>query len=182
MNAKSATDHSVRILILALDQAGDVLDHVRADELDRPTPCADWDVSALVDHLVEAPARFLAMLTGREVDWSADPPHLAQGWGPQFRNHGDDLVHAWHQLDGDPPTPAAWQVAEFAVHTWDLATAIGFPVQRLDPEVAQTGLDFMRAHLGADRRAPVFGPEQPAPPDADPYSTLAAFAGRSVGG
>lgn len=181
MNATVGTDDSVRVLLRALDQAGDVLDHLHADDLPKPTPCDEWSVSALVDHLVATPARFLAQMRGEELDWSAEPPHLEHGWGPQFRNHADDLVHAWHGLDDDPPTPPQWQVAELAVHTWDLATAIGLPVDGLDPEVAETGLEFMRANLRAELRGQAFGPEQPAPPDAGPYALLAAFAGRVTG-
>ena len=115
----------VRVLSRAVDQAGDVLDHVHADQLDRPTPCEDWDVAALVDHLVAAPSNFLTMLRGEQPDWSAAPPHLSTGWGPEFRIAGDDLVHAWHQLEGDPPVPAGLQIAELVLHTWDLATAVG---------------------------------------------------------
>jgi uncharacterized protein (TIGR03086 family) len=181
MNAKTGTDDSVRVLIQALDQAGDVLDKVQVDDLDKPTPCDDWSVSELVDHLVATPARLLARMRGEELDWSAKPPHLGHGWGPEFRNHADDLVHAWHEMEGDPPTPAQWQVAELAVHTWDLATAIGQPVDRLDPQVAETGLGFMRANLRDELRGQAFGPEQPAPPDAGPYAQLAAFAGRGTG-
>jgi uncharacterized protein (TIGR03086 family) len=181
MNAKTGTNDSVRVLIKALDQAGDMLDHVHAEHLPRPTPCADWSVAQLVDHLVATPARFRARMSGEELDWTAEPPHLERGWGPEFRNHADDLVHAWHQLDGDPPTPAQWQIAELAVHTWDLATAIGFPVDGLDQEVAETGLAFMRASLRAELRGQAFGPEQPPPSDAGPYTALAAFSGRVAG-
>ena len=46
--------------------------------------------------------------------------------------------------------------------------------------MAERGLAFMQAGLTADNRAPVFGPEQPAPPDADAYTRIAAFAGRAV--
>jgi uncharacterized protein (TIGR03086 family) len=181
MDSNAETADSVRILIRALDQAGDVLDHVHADALLNPTPCDEWNVSALVDHLVETPRKFLAGMRREEVDWSAVPRHLENGWGPEFRNRADDLVHAWHELEGDPPMPAQWQVAELAVHTWDLATAIGMPVDRLDPEVAETGLEFMSTNLGADMRGQAFGPEQSAPPDAGPYARLAAFAGRATG-
>jgi hypothetical protein len=38
----------------------------------------------------------------------------------------------------------------------------------------------MRQGLTADNRGPVFAPEQPAPPDADAYARIAAFAGREV--
>ena len=181
MNAETRADDSVRVLIRALDQAGDVLDRVHADDLPKATPCDDWTVSALVDHLVATPARFLAMMRGEKIDWSAQPPHFAHSWGPEFRNHADDLVHAWHELDGEPPVPAPWQVAEVAVHTWDLATATGFPMEGLDPEVAGAGLAFLRANLQEKMRGQAFDPEQGAPAGAGPYALLAAFAGRVAG-
>lgn len=181
MGTHTGGSDSVRVLTLALDQASAVLDHVRPDELLNPTPCEGWNVSALADHLVATPARFLAMMRGEEFDWSAPAPHLEHGWGTEFRQHANALVSAWHHLEGDETTPASWQVAELAVHTWDLSVAIGLPVDRLDTEVADTGLGFMRASLSAAGRGHVFGPEQPAPPDAGPYAQLAAFAGRVPG-
>lgn len=170
----------VKVLARAIDQAGDVLDHVHADQLSRPTPCGDWDVAALVDHLVATPDRFLTMMRGEQPDWSAAPPHVAESWGPVFRVAGDNLIHAWHELSGDPAVPADWQTAELAVHTWDVAVAIGYPVDSLDPEVAERGLAFMRDNLTADNRGPVFGEEQPVAADAGAYERLAAFAGRTV--
>ena len=172
----------VRVLGRAIDQAGDVLDHVHAGQLDRSTPCADWDVAALVDHLIAAPIRFLTMMRGEQPDWSTEAPHVAEGWGPAFRITGDNLIHAWHDLEGEPPVSADWQTAELAVHTWDVATAIGYPVARLDPEVAARGLAFMRANLTADNRGPAFGPEQEAGGSDGPYEQLAAYAGRSAPG
>jgi len=170
----------IRVLMRAIDQAGDVLDHVHAEQLDLATPCADWNVAALVDHLVAAPGRFLTLMRGEQPDWSAAAPHVAESWGPVFRVAGDDLVHAWHELTGDAPVPADMQTVEVATHTWDVATAIGYPVDRLDPEVAERGLAFIRDNLTADNRGPAFGPEQPVDADADPYERLAAFAGRSI--
>jgi len=168
----------VRVLSHAIDQAGDVLDQVHADHLGRATPCADWDVAALIDHLVATPRHFLTLMRGEKPDWSAAPPHVAESWGPVFRVAGDDLLHHWHEHDGDSPVPADWQVAELAVHTWDVATAIGYPVDRLDPEIAERGLSFMKANLTADNRGQAFGAEQTT--DGGPYERLAAFAGPSV--
>jgi uncharacterized protein (TIGR03086 family) len=171
----------VRVLARALDQAGDVLDHVHGDLLDRPTPCADWDVAALADHLVNAPAKFLAMARGEQPDWSAPPPHVSEEWGPALRVVGDDLIHWWHEHAGEAQSSADLPTAELAVHTWDLATAIGYPVDRLDPEVATRALEFMRTGLTPENRGRAFGPEQAAGDDAGPYERLAAFAGRSTG-
>lgn len=178
--ATSTTTEAQRVLIHALDQAGDVLDHVRAEQVGKPTPCDEWDVGALADHLVQAPKNFLVMMSGEQPDWSAPTPHLTEGWAASYRVHADDLIHAWHALKGDPPVPASWQVAELAVHTWDLAVAIGYPLDRLDTEVAEVGLDFMRDNMTPERRGDAFGPEVEPPTDAGPYDALAAFAGRGV--
>ncbi len=178
-NPTSSDD--VRVLQHALDQAADLLDHVHDDDLGRPTPCTQWDVATLSDHLIASPAQFTTMMRGEQPDWSAPPPRVTQGRGAAFRNHADDLVHQWHQLQGDPPTSAPWQVAEIAVHTWDLATALGRPVDQLDPEVAQVGLDFMRANLRPEMRGVAFADEVAPPGGANPYAELAAFAGRPVG-
>ena len=66
------------------------------------------------------------------------------------------------------------------MHTWDLARGIGRPTDTLDPDVAQRGLDFMRANLTPDNRAHVFAAERPAPEGASLPDRLAAFAGRDV--
>ncbi len=170
----------VRVLARALDQAGDVLDHVHAGLLDRPTPCAEWDVAALADHLVATPTSFLAMARGDQPDWSAAPPHVTEEWGPAFRVVGDDLIHWWHEHAREATSSADMATAELALHTWDLARAVGYPLDRLDPEVATRGLEFLRSGLTPDNRGGAFGPEQPAPEGAGPYERLAAFAGRSA--
>jgi uncharacterized protein (TIGR03086 family) len=171
----------VRVLARALDQAGDVLDHVAPDQARLPTPCGDWDLGTLMDHLLDAPRRFLAMMRGERVDWSAPAPHVAEEWGPAFHVAADDLVHAWHEHPDAGAVQTDWQTAEVAVHTWDVATAIGWPTGRLDPEVAQRALAFLRANLTGADRGPAFGPPQPAPGGSGPYEELAAYAGRSVG-
>jgi uncharacterized protein (TIGR03086 family) len=170
----------VRVLSRALDQAADVLDHVGHGQLEQPTPCGDWDLTTLLDHLLDAPRRFLALMRGEQVDWSATPPHVSEEWGPGFRVAADDLIHAWHEHFETSPVPADWQTAELAVHTWDVATTVGWPVGRLDPEVARRALAFMRAHLTEDNRGPAFGPAVPAVAGSGPYEELAAYAGRSV--
>ena len=172
----------IGVLSRALDQTGDLLDHVHADVVDRPTPCSEWNVSTLADHVVNDAHQFLLMVQGKQPDWSAPAPHLTQAWGPTFRTAADDLVRAWHDLGDTPPLPPALQFAEFAVHDWDLATALRRPIDALDPQVAELGLEFMRANLTPDLRKGAFGPEQPAPPHAGPYDRIAAFAGRTITG
>ena len=174
------SDDDPAVLRRGLDQLAGLLDDVPGGALGDPTPCPQWSVQDLVDHIVAAPSRFARMARGEEVDWSATP---SAGREPaaQFRSHAEDLLRA--VADGgaqDGSIPVDWQCAELAVHTWDLATALGRSTGDLDAEVAERGLAFMRANLTDDNRGSAFGPEQPAPEGADPYRRIAAFAGRSV--
>lgn len=162
----------------AIDQAGDVLEHVHSDVVQRPTPCRQWSVGDLADHLVSTPRIFVAMMRGEEVDWSAPTPHLETGWAQEFRNAGDDLVHLWHQ--GVGTASAGMQCAELAVHTWDLARGLGLPTDGLDPDVAEAGLAFLQENLTDERRGGAFDPAQPVPDGAGPYDRIAAFAGREL--
>jgi len=164
------------VLRRALDQLAGLLDDVPAGALGNPTPCPQWSVRDLVDHVVAAPSRFARMARGEQVDWSATP---SAGPDPaaRFRSDAEDLLATTAERGGS--IPVDWQCAELAVHTWDLATALGRPTGDLDAEVAERGLAFMRASLTEDNRSPAFGPEQPAPEGADAYRRIAAFAGRA---
>jgi uncharacterized protein (TIGR03086 family) len=169
------------VLSRGLDQAAELLDTVGDDDLARPTPCEEWTTGELVDHLVAAPAKFAAMVRGDEVDWSAPTPHVGSDRAAAFRAPARELMDAWRGVgDGDAPTGPDWQSAEVAVHTYDLAVALGRSTSELDPEVAERGLAFMSANLTPDNRGPAFHPEQSPPDGADAYQRIAAFAGRTV--
>jgi uncharacterized protein (TIGR03086 family) len=176
----TADPADLSLLTVALDQAADLLGRVPEDGLDATTPCSEWTVGELVDHLVNAPAQFVALMRGNEPDWTAAPPHVGPDREQRFRAAGEELVGAWRDApDGEQRSPLDWQLAELAVHTWDLATALGDSTAELTPEVADRGLAFMRTGLTDDNRGAAFGPEQPAPARGDAYARIAAFAGRA---
>ena len=81
---------------------------------------------------------------------------------------------------GDGAFPEGMAAAELAVHTYDLSAALGRSTAGLDPEIADVGRAFMTSSMTDDMRGDAFGPEQPAPADADAYQRIAAFAGRSM--
>lgn len=170
---------SVAVLSRALDQTVDVLAAIDADQLSLPTPCAEWDVKRLIEHLVAAPGLFMVMARGDTPDWSAEPAPLGSNWAATFRSAAVDLIRVWHGAgDSADPRRVDWQTAEFAVHAWDLAGATGQSTD-LDPEVALRGLAFLSSALSTpEARGHHFGPEVPVPDDASPYDRIAAFAGR----
>lgn len=169
------------MLTRALDQLADLLEDVPPGALGDRTPCTEWNVQELVDHIVAAPAKFAQMVRGESVDWTAPTPVAGADPAGVFRSHSAELLRAWREVTGPAQGPSLdWQCAEFAVHTWDLASARHRSTRDLDPEVAERGLAFMQANLSVDNRSSAFGPEQPAPEGADVYQRIAALAGRSV--
>ena len=173
-----STHDSVVVLSRALDQVSEILAGIHEDQLDHPTPCGDWDVARLVAHVVATPANFIAMSTGEQPDWSAEPAPIGSGWTAAFRSSADDLIHLWHRAGADADAnQVAWQTAEFAVHAWDLARATGQSTD-LDPEVADQGLAFMSRSLTPENRGQAFAAEVDVPADASAYERLVAFAGR----
>ncbi len=152
---------SLPLLTVALAQTADQLSHVSDDQLDEPTPCHEWTLGALVDHVVNAPTVFATLMRGEQADWGAEPPHVGADREQAFRTAAEALVDAWRTADGtdqpgtDQPSPLDWQLAELSVHTWDLARALGRATTGLDPEVAERGLAFMQANLTADNRGGV---------------------------
>jgi uncharacterized protein (TIGR03086 family) len=169
------------VLRRALDQLAGLLGDVPRDALGGGTPCEQWSVSELVDHVVAAPANIARMIRAEPIDWSAPTPSAGNDPPARFRVHAEDLLGAWRDsAGGDGQVALDWICAELAVHTRDLATALGRSTDDLDPEVAERGLAFMQASLTEDRRGPAFGPARQAPAGVDAYSRAAAFAGRSV--
>src|SRR4051812_9365729 len=147
------------VLRRALDQLADLLAEVHPGALSDPTPCTEWTVGDLVDHIVATPEKFAWMVRGRPIDWSAPTPPAGGDPAGTFRSHADDLLAAQREAPDAPPG-VDWQCAELAVHTWDLATALNRPTSELDPEVADRGLAFMRDNLTPDNRGEAFGPAQ----------------------
>ena len=159
-----------------LDQLGTLLNSVTPEDTERPTPCSQWTVADLSDHIVNSVAGMATMARGGQPDWADsthhDDPMSALG------EQGRALVEALQA--GDSAFPEGMAAAELAVHTYDLATALGSSTADLDPEVAEVGHAFMTSSMTDDMRGDAFGPEQQAPTEADAYQRIAAFAGRSV--
>jgi uncharacterized protein (TIGR03086 family) len=164
------------IVIRGLDQLRGLLDAVGPEDVGRATPCSEWNVADLSDHIVNSVAGMATMARGGQPDWAASTHH--DDPASALDREGRALVAA---LDaGKGAFPEGMAAAELAVHTYDLATALGRATADLDPEVAEVGYAFMTSSMTDDMRGDAFGPEQPAPADADGYARIAAFAGRSV--
>jgi uncharacterized protein (TIGR03086 family) len=188
----TAAGDPVELLDRALAQAGAVIAGVRpAEQAALPTPCSDWDVRALVNHLVQDVQQFTASAAGGS--WQpAEGDRIGDDWVGAYREAADSLLEAWRRPGALDQTvrlpfgefPASWRVgqqtADLAVHAWDLARATGQSTD-LDPEVGRAALDWARENLRAEFRGDSFGPEVAVADDAPLYDRLAGFFGRDPG-
>src|SRR5436190_7950838 len=100
----STTPDTVGLLERALDQTAGLIAAVRPEQAELPTPCPDWDVRALVQHLAGQDLRnFLVSARGETADWQAPPEELSADWTGQFRDGAAPLLAVWRSADLDRP-------------------------------------------------------------------------------
>lgn len=162
----------------ALTQAADLLDTVTEADLTKPTPCEEWDVRKLANHLIAQPRIFVTMLQGSPPGWNGREDYT-EHLGDELRTRGNVLVNLWRQMD-DVMLDPDWHAAEIATHTWDLAVSLGQSTEGLDQSVAQRAVITMDRILGPVRKGRAFADAKAAPEGSDAYAHLAAYAGRIV--
>jgi uncharacterized protein (TIGR03086 family) len=194
MTAEGTTQVATAELSRAASSTMEVLRQVRAEQMTAPTPCASWDVHALINHFVGTPRWWAALIDGKDGD---PAPDYAAGDYVAAYEESIRIACAAFTAEGALQRVARMEQGEFPgvvllgfatgdqfTHGWDLARAIGLPTAGLDPELAEGLLAQVRLGVTDDFRGPdgvaVFGPERPAPAGAAPADRLAAFLGRSV--
>jgi len=186
-----AANDPLGLLDRAIAQTGAIVAGVRPDQAGLPTPCSEFDVRQLLNHVVYDVQTFTTMLSGAERG-SPDVDLIGDDWVSAYQASATGLVHAWHTRGSDGTMqlgrlgemPAASAVgqhyADMTQHGWDLARAPGQSTD-LDTELGQSSLDWARQSLKPEFRGQAFGPEVSAPDNAPVYDKLAAFFGRKVG-
>jgi uncharacterized protein (TIGR03086 family) len=163
---------------------------VRPEQFGSPTPCTEWNVQQLMNHLIGSLEYFKARGEGKD----ADPPQSASP--TSYQKTINDLqsvaiatAAAWRRPGaleqtintgvGEMPGSVLANLAlsEMLTHCWDLAKATGQRMPADDIEVDGV-LAGMKQTLRPAARQPGFGPEVQAPEGAPPIDRLAAFLGR----
>ena len=167
------------------------------DDLGRPTPCTEYSVGDLVDHLGGLALAFTGAarkepVPGAEEGGSGDASRLEPGWRERIAADLDSLAEAWREpsaydgmtVAGPVEMPgevaAAVVLNEVVVHGWDLASALGRPFEAA-PEDVEACLGFVRPFStpgAAADRGDAFGEVLDVPPGATPLVELLALLGR----
>jgi uncharacterized protein (TIGR03086 family) len=162
------------------------------DQWALPTPCADWDVRALVNHVVGEDRWTAPLLDGMTVAEVGD----------RFDGDllGDEPRRAWAEAAAEATAAVAAQgvltrivhvsfgditgaeyisqlTADHVIHAWDLARGIGAD-ERLDPDLVAFAHDTLAPQVEAWRAGGAFGPAVEVPEGSDLQARLIALTGR----
>jgi uncharacterized protein (TIGR03086 family) len=172
-----------------LDELGPLLagvvGEISPDQLDQATPCRDFTVRGVLEHMIGGATAFAAAFRGDEPS-EPDLDDVLAGFGPALGGLAE-AIHGPGALDrtvdapmGELPgaTFARFVVLDGLVHGWDLATATGQAYMPPDALVAEVET-FAREAL-ATMRGDAFDAAVEPPATASPIERLVAFTGRPV--
>ena len=179
----------------AVASTAGIVKTVRPDQAGAPTPCTEWDVRDLLNHIIGTLWLSEALLSDRAARHPMAPGGLpgtdladpdpaaayaeASAAALTAASVGDTLTRVHPTPLGDMPGPAlaGFTTLDIAVHGWDLARATG---QRaaLDDTLAAHVLAFAEQAVTHETRAPRIGPAVPVPAGAPLTDRLVAFLGR----
>lgn len=177
----------------ATDQAGVCVHHAHADQLRNPTPCSEWDLRTLLNHMVYELSWVPDMLAGKTVaevgavydgDLVGDDP--AAAWekakvAAVAAVEAADLNAMVHLSYGD--VSAEHYIREVAsdmsIHGWDVGQSEQCNII-IDGDVAQAIYDFMLPRSKELRASNLFGTEVPTAPNDTIQTKLLGLMGRKA--
>ena len=175
----------------ALERFGENVRAVKDDQWHDPTPCSDWDVWVLVNHLVSENLWMPPLLGGRTIadvgdsldgDLLGDDPRATwdrsaseAGGAVQVAPLDATVLLSYGEVSAEHYIREVF--ADLTIHGWDLARAIGAD-EGMDPEAVDILFDFFRPLEDRLKRTGMFGPKVVPPPDADKQTQLLAIVGR----
>jgi uncharacterized protein (TIGR03086 family) len=165
---------------------------VRTEHWSLATPCEEWDVRELVNHVVGGAVRYTMLLhgaTSEEVVATRAVDHVGDDPVGSFERRAREVRNAFREPDALSRTvhhPAGdrsgqhlleMRITELAVHAWDLARAIGADEQ-IDPLL----VDHLWRRLSMTgtrlERAGYFDPPTSTAEDESPLTRLLHLTGR----
>ncbi len=192
----ATTPHAARAfadLVQGLDIAYRLVARISQDDWARSTPCAEWNVRALVNHMVGSAHMVSFGMTGRAIGPEFYGNHL--GADP-IASYAEAIKEIREIYRADPEvltrtltlpwadmTGAALSTmfaADHLIHAWDVARTLGRPAD-FDHDLVARLRRFGDAYVAAHRGPEMFDAETEAPSDATPMDRLAAYVGRQAG-
>ncbi|MFI6286717.1 TIGR03086 family metal-binding protein [Streptomyces sp. NPDC051018] len=178
------------LLGAAAEQAVPVLRGISDDRLDDPTPCAEYEVRALADHLLQVVINFQALAEKKPADFGSVPRFVDEdpaGWRDRFARETARLAEVWAapgaeegtagQLGLPARTVGFMVLGDLTVHAWDLARATGQDFTP-DPAVVAELAPALAAMAPMARENGVYGEPVEVGADATAFDHILAVTGR----
>lgn len=177
----------------ALRRATEVIAKVRRADFAASTPCAGWDLRALLAHCIGQNHGFADAVANSDAPASAYAPRPPE---PGAWESSAERVHAAfraaepHQIvrlaefgpDARFPVASAlsFHLLDTVVHTWDVATAVGLPFRPDADLLAVVAEGARQVSTGAAReqKGAAFGPVL-TDGGGDPWTATLALLGRA---
>lgn len=182
----------VELFERAVHQCGERV-RVIGDRWSAATPDAEWDVRALVNHLLGENLWAPPLLAGNTIaevgdrfdgdQLGSDPEAAwAAAAAASIAAVGEEgaLARTVHVSFGDISGEeyVSQLTCDHLIHGWDLARAIGSD-ERLDPELVDFAYGFLAPQVDGWRSAGVFGPPVAVPAGAGRQAELLGLTGRT---
>lgn len=169
-----------------------IVDEIEPSQLGNPTPCRDFSVRGVLDHMIGLGGAFSYLFRGEEPPASEAPDRRDGVPAAEFAGVMESLLQAVHAPGamertisapvGEMPGEAFARLVAFdgLIHGWDLATSTG---QHYDPpsEVVEAVDRFARTAITPEMRdGHMFAKPTPVPDGATRLESLVAFSGRRL--
>lgn len=175
----------------SIDQTRPIVAALSPAQHSMPTPCPDWDVRALANHLLGALVMFRDVATNGQADMAAlEADMIGSDLAASYDTLSAAAVQAWSaagKVDGavnmpwgEMPGSLALQMVanDVLVHGWDLASSTGQTVSWDQPLAAET-LEFATMMFASPEiRAGSFDEPVAVDDTADAMTKLIACLGR----
>ena len=157
-----------------------------------PTPCLDWDLGTLAQHVVGTTTGMITIGRREPLDpknpWGG-PTVDQSNWADVLAGNIEELAQAWSEEEAwegtvhvGQETPSAvigdMAYAEILLHGWDIARATGATLE-VSPEIGAALLRTVGETAELGRQMGAYGDPVAVDADASDFDTALGLAGRN---
>jgi uncharacterized protein (TIGR03086 family) len=151
------------------------------DKLGSPTPCDDWNVRTLLNHMLDTQRYFIGAARGEDVSPPSPKPPKLLGDDPvaDFEQGRAEVLSTYGAPGVIEKTGPSLGIAfsDQLLHGWDLARATDQEAT-MPAGLPEAAYELIHGRFTDDQRKGIFKPEVQVPDDASPQERLLAYTGR----
>jgi uncharacterized protein (TIGR03086 family) len=152
------------------------------NKLDQPSPCEQWDVRTLLNHMLDTQTYFLRSAKGEEASPPSPTPPALLGDDPvgQFKTTQSELIAEYSKpgVADANPMPVGIAFSDTLLHGCDVARATGQD-DTMPEGLAEASYEMLHGNVTDENRKGAFGPEIEVGADASAQEKLLGFTGRA---